>query len=151
MSQTHEYSVDSARVAAERDGLGDLVAEFLASPGSDNAALAELLSHPPRTWIGPIRLPISELHRLAGPDDHPVLCAWDEDDWRDDVEDLAESLDDGAVPPPVVVSWKQDHLVLEDGNHRVEAVRRAGQEEVWAIVGFASPEERDAWSPPATR
>ena len=44
---------------------------------------------------------------------------------------------------PVIVSRNDDQLVLEDGNHRVEAIRRAGADEAWAIIGFESPEARD--------
>lgn len=148
MSQEQQYTVETARAAAERDELSAWVAEFLASPGSDNAALAEILSDPPRSWLTPIQLPIDQLHRLAGPGDQPVLFAWDEEDWRDDVDDLATRVEEGWEPPPVIVSWKRGHLVLEDGNHRVEALRRADRQDVWSVIAFASPEERDAWSPP---
>lgn len=149
MSERQEHSVETARAAAERGALAAWVVEFLGSPGSDNAALGELLSDPPRSWFGPVRLPIDELHRLAGPSDQPVLCAWDEEDWRDDVEDMARAIEEGWVPPPVIVSWKHGELVLEDGNHRVEAHRRAGHQEVWSVVGFATREQRAGWSPPA--
>ena len=39
MTDDESHSLDAARVAATRDELGAWVAEFLASPGSDNAAL----------------------------------------------------------------------------------------------------------------
>ena len=130
------FTVETARQAAERGELGEWVARFLASPGSDNAALAHGLTHPPRTWIGPVRLRIDQLHRLAGPPDHPVLCPVDEDDWRDDVDDLEEKVEGGWSPPPVVVTFRGDQLVLEDGNHRAEGLRRAGELEAWSLVGF---------------
>jgi hypothetical protein len=141
-----EYSVDAARGAAERDELGDWVARFLASPGSDNAALAEQLSERSGWWVGPLELPIDQLHRLAGPPDHPVLCPIDEDDWRDDVEDLAERAEEGWEPPPLIVTYRDGQLVLEDGNHRVEALRRAGEPRAWAVVGFETIEDRDRFS-----
>jgi hypothetical protein len=139
----HQFTVESARRAAERDELGDWVVEFLASPGSDNEALAAALGDPPRTWVGPVRLPLDQLHRLAGPPDHPVVCPVDEDFWRDDVQDLADKVDDGWQPPPMVVTFRDDQLVLEDGNHRAEGIRRAGEDEVWAVISFDSPAERD--------
>lgn len=143
---THDperYTVEAARQAAERGELGDWVARFLASPGSDNELLAAALSDPPRTWIGPVRLRIDQLHRLAGPADHPVLCPVDEDEWRDDVDDLEEKVEDGWEPPPMVVTFRDDHLVLEDGNHRAEGLRRAGEHDAWSVVSFESPDERD--------
>ena len=83
MSDDHEYSVEAAREAAELGELDAWVARFLASPGSDNAALADRLSEPPRWWLGPVLVPVDQLYRLAGPPDAPVLCPVDEDYWRD--------------------------------------------------------------------
>jgi hypothetical protein len=149
MTDDHEFSVDAAREAAARDELGDWVARFLASPGSDNAELAHGLTQPPRWWLGPVRLPVAGLHRLAGPPGHPVLCPVDDDDWRDDVDEMAERIDDeGWEPPPVIVTHQDGRLMLEDGNHRAEGIRRAGEDEVWAIVGFDDPAARDAFVPP---
>ena len=148
MDHVQEYSVTTARQAAERDELGDWVADFLASPGSDNAELGEQLTSRPRWWAGPVQLPLDQLNRLAGPPGAPVMREVDEDDWRDDVDDLAADVVDGHEPPPVIVSHQGGQLVLEDGNHRVEALRRAGRTEAWGVVGFDDPAERDAFTPP---
>lgn len=147
----HEFTVTGARAAAERNELGDWVRRFLSSPGSDNAELGAQLTSEERWWIGPIELPIESLHRLAGPADDPVLVAVDDDYWRDDVEDMAEKVaDDGWEPPPVVVMYRDDQLVLEDGNHRVEALRRGDADDAWAVVGFESSDERDRFLARAT-
>lgn len=138
------YTIDAARAAAGRDELEAWVAEFLASPGSDNAELAEQLRDRVHCWIGPVELPFSQLHRLAGPPGHPVLVEWDEDDWRDDVADLSDKVEEGWEPPPVVVTQNDaGQLVLEDGNHRVEGMRRSGEDTAWAVVGFATTSARD--------
>jgi hypothetical protein len=146
MSDGREYSVETARKASERDELGDWVAAFLASPGSDNAALGEKLSDQVDCWLGPVELPISRLHRLAGPPGAPVLCPVDEDYWDDRVDDMEDKVEDGWEPPPVIVTTQGDQLVLEDGNHRVESLRRAGEKTAWAIIGFADSEERDGFA-----
>jgi hypothetical protein len=143
MTDGQDFTVESAREAAERDELADWVARFLASPGSDNPLLAQILTDPPRTWIGPVQLRLDQLHRLAGPPDHPVLCPVDDDEWRDDVNDLEEKVAEGFEPPPMVVTFRDEQLVLEDGNHRAEALRRAGEDGVWAVVSFVDPAERD--------
>jgi hypothetical protein len=73
----------------------------------------------------------------------------DEDYWRDDVEDMAARIEDRWEPPPVIVSHRDGQLVLEDGNHRVEGLRRAGKERAWAVIAFEDPEERDRFVAPS--
>src|SRR3954454_3687105 len=140
MAAEHPYSLETARGAAERGRLGDWVAAFLASPGSDNEVLAAKLSEPRRHWLGPVPLPILRLHRFAGPPGHPVLRPTDEDEWRDDVEQMAELVDDGSELPPVIVTYRAGLLLVEDGNHRVEALRRAGARKAWVGVGLDAAE-----------
>lgn len=143
MSDEPDFTMQGARDAATRDDLNAWVAAFLASPGSDNAELGRMLTDPPRHWIGPVLVPFDQLHRLAGPEGHPVLCPVEDHEWRDDVAELADKIDDGLQPAPVVVSARDDQLVLEDGNHRVEALRQAGHHRTWGVVGFTDPAERD--------
>ena len=142
MTDDHPYSVTTAREAAERDDLAAWVAAFLASPGSDNAPLAEILSERPDNWTGPVQLPIDRLSRLAGPPGAPVLEEVEEHEWRDDVEDLKERVE-GWEPPPLIVTCRDDQFLVEDGNHRIEGMRRAGVDEAWSIINFEDPAERD--------
>jgi hypothetical protein len=143
MSDRHDFSLGSAREAAAQDELDEWVARFLASPGSDNTELAGMLSDRLGWWTGPVQLPIDQLNRLAGPPGHPVLETVDEDDWRDDVEELSEKVENGFEPPPVIVAYRDGQLVLEDGNHRVEGLRQAGEELAWSLVGFESRDDRE--------
>src|SRR4051812_22648285 len=115
-------------------------------PGSDNEVLAAKLSEPRRHWLGPVPLPIQRLHRFAGPPGHPVLRTTDEDEWRDDVEQMAELVDDGSELPPVIVTYRAGLLLVEDGNHRVEALRRAGARKAWVVVGFDTAQEREQFT-----
>jgi hypothetical protein len=148
MDDGNEYTVASAREAADRDDLATWVADFLASPGSDNAELGRQLTETERWWLGPLQLPIDQLHRLAGPPGAPVIEVVDEDEWRPDVEDAAERIESGWEPPPVIVSHRAGQLVLEDGNHRVEGLRRANTDLTWAVIAFDDPDERDAFVAP---
>ncbi len=136
-----QYTLDSAREAASQDRLGDWVVEFLASDGSDNAALGAELTRRHRHWLGPLRLPLDELNRFVGPEGDPVLVEVDDDYWDSRVTDMADKIDDGFVPAPLVVSFQGGRLHLEDGNHRVESLRRSGRAEGWAVVGFRDASE----------
>ena len=143
------YSLDAARKAAEGGDLGEWVTRFLASPGSDNEPLAATLAERNQSWTGPVRLPLSQLNRLAGPPEDPVLCPVDDDEWHDRVDDMARRIEeDGWEPTPLIVTYRNDQLVLEDGNHRAESLRRAGREDVWAVVGFENDADRAAFDPP---
>jgi hypothetical protein len=148
MSDDETLSLASARDAADRGELSDWVARFLSSPGSDNAALAETLTRGERWWAGPVELPFDELHRLAGPSDAPVLGEFGDDDLET-VDEMEESIDDGWEPPPLIVSYRDGQLVLEDGNHRVEGLRRNGVRRGWSIICFERRDERDAFTVPA--
>jgi hypothetical protein len=143
MTDEHPYSVTTAREAADRDQLAAWVAEFLASPGSDNAALAEILAERPDNWAGPVQLPLDQLNRLAGPPGAPVLEEVEEHEWRDDVEELKERVEEGWEPPPLIVTCREGQYLVEDGNHRIEGMRRAGAEEAWSIINFEDAAERD--------
>ena len=79
-----------------------------------------------------------------------MLVAVDDDFWRDDVDDMAECIDDDWEPPPVIVTYQDGEYVLEDGNHRVEGLRRAGRSRAWAIVGFDHPDARDRFAASGT-
>ncbi len=148
MSDAEVFSVASAREAADREELGEWVARFLSSPGSDNADLAEQLSDRVRSWIGPLEVPIDRLHRLAGPPGEPVLCPVDDDYWGDNVDEMEAKVEDGWEPPPVIVTYRDGRLELEDGNHRVEGLRRAGRDRAWAVIAFDDPAERDRFETP---
>lgn len=141
-----EFSLESARVAAEHDQLPDWVARFLASAGSDNAVLADQLTKELRWWRGPVRLPLDELQRLAGPPGDPVVCPVDEQYWDERVHEMEDLAENGWEPPPLIVAYRDDKLVLEDGNHRVESLRRAGRQSAWAVVGFSSCEDQDRFA-----
>lgn len=144
MISDHEASVDGARAAHERGELDRWVDGFLRSPGSDNEDLADELGSSESFWHGPVELPFDELNRLAGPPDQPALARLHDDD-RDTVEAMTESIDDGWEPAPLIVSRRDGQLVVEDGNHRIEALRRSGHTRYWSVVAFDEREQRDAF------
>jgi hypothetical protein len=145
------FSVEAAQTASQEGRLAGWVADFLSSPGSDNEALAAHLSEQPGCWRGPVLVPLNQLHRLAGPEGEPVLRVVDDDEWRDDVEEMKDEIEEGWDPPPLIVSYRRGQLVLEDGNHRVESLRRAGAREGWAVLHFEDPAEWEQFGPVPSR
>jgi len=138
-----QFSLASARAAAAEHRIEAWVGAFLASPGSDNAVLAAGLAKQRHWWLVPLQLPIADLHRLAGPErDATVPIA--PQDWTHDVDDMESSLDEGWEPPPLLAQHCHGEFLLQDGNHRCEALARAGAQTAWVLVYFDDEAERDA-------
>ncbi|MCJ7437056.1 MAG: hypothetical protein MUP97_04750 [Acidimicrobiia bacterium] len=139
------FDLASAHRAAELDETALWVGDFLASPGSDNEVLAAALAQREHWWAGPLSIPVEELVRLAGPEDD-ALCPIEDDEWEDDVSAMEESVEQGWEPPPLLAEFQDGRLLLQDGNHRYEALVRTGAPSAWALVYFDDPDERDAFS-----
>jgi hypothetical protein len=138
----NEFSLASARAAAAEDRTAIWVGDFLASRGSDNPALAAALAQRRHWWVGPICVPLEALERLAGPEDDALVPVADEV-WEHDVGDMEESIEEGWEPPPLLAQYQRGRLLLQDGNHRYEALRREGAREAWVLLFFDDPNERD--------
>jgi hypothetical protein len=145
------FSLATAREAAARDELALWVGDFLASRGSDNEVLAAALAQQRHWWLGPIEVPLDELVRLAGPEED-ALVEIERAEWEHDVGEMEESVEQGWEPPPLLVQYQDGRLLLQDGNHRYEALARAGESHAWVIVWFDDPAARDRFAaalPPA--
>ena len=149
-----KFSLASARAAAAAGQTAIWVGDFLASRGSDNEVLAAALAQREHWWLGPIEVAVERLERLAGPDD--ALVPIEPDEWEDDVSDMEESIEEGWEPPPLLAEYQAGRLLLQDGNHRYEALVREGAETAWVLIYFEDPAARDQFiraepGPPAAR
>ncbi len=144
MKNDPRFSLAAARRAAENEQTALWVGDFLASRGSDNEILAAALAQKRHWWHGPVRLPIDQLVRLAGPEDD-ALVPIEEEEWEEDVEGMEEALEEGWEPPPLLVEYQDGKLLLQDGNHRYEALQRAGDTQAWVLIYFGDPDIRDAF------
>jgi hypothetical protein len=145
------FSLKSAFEASERDELALWVGDFLASRGSNNAVLAAALAQDRHWWLGPVTVPVDDLVRLAGPEPD-ALVEIEADEWEHDVSEMEESVEQGWDPPPLLVEYQDGRLLLQDGNHRYEALVRAGESHAWVVVWFDDPDARDRFAadlPPA--
>jgi ParB-like nuclease domain len=143
VTDDEKISVTSAKRAADEGRLAEWVVDFLSSPGSSNPELAAALALRGTIYLGPIRLALDRLTPMAGPDGDKVVVPVAKEDWESDVEDMAESIEEGWHPPPLLVSHHDGEYFLEDGNHRCETLRRTDATHAWAILLFADEAERD--------
>ena len=145
MTSSGDFSVDSAQRAAEQGLLSEWVSDFLASSGSDNAELAAAFAFSGAIYLGPLQLELDRLTPMAGPNEDKVVVPVAEDDWESDVEEMEHSVEQGWDPPPLLVTHRDGQFLLEDGNHRFEALRRSGEARGWAILAFADETKRAAF------
>ena len=143
MTSYEEFSLASAQRAADDGMLAEWVVGFLASPGSDNAELAAALAFNGAAYLGPIRFELDRLTPMAGPDEGSVVVPVPKEDWESDVEAMEHSIEEGWLPPPLLVSHRDGNYYLEDGNHRYETLCRSGATHAWTILLFADEAERD--------
>lgn len=145
MTARDGFDMAGARRAAAAGETARWVGDFLASKGSDNAILAAALALRPHWWLGPIELPIDDLIRLAGPEDD-ALVPIDEQEWESDIRSMTESVESGWEPPPLLAEFQAGRILLQDGNHRYEALARDGAASAWVLVYFDDEDERDSFA-----
>jgi hypothetical protein len=139
------FDLASARAAAAEDRTAIWVGDFLASRGSDNEVLAAALALREHWWLGPTRVRLEDLVRLAGPEDD-ALVPIDAQEWEGDIDDMAQSLEEGWEPPPLLAEYQDGRLLLQDGNHRYEALQREGAPDAWVLIFFEDPAERERFT-----
>ena len=143
MTDDAEFSLASARHAADEGRLAEWVVDFLASPGSSNSALAAAFAMSGARYVGPIRFALGRLTPMAGPIGDDVVVPVAEEVWESEVEAMEHSIEQGWHPPPLLVSHHDGKYYLEDGNHRYETLRRTGATYAWIILLFLDEAERD--------
>ena len=82
--------------------------------------------------------------RLAGPEDD-ALVPIAEGEWEADVQSMEASVASGWEPPPLLAEYQDGRVLLQDGNHRYEALAREGAATAWVLVYFDDPAARDGF------
>ena len=104
-----------------------------------------------RFWAGPLELPLDRLTRQYGPEE---TMPWKEarEQWESRVTALqnafAHPLD---MPPMIARAVEEEHgasgfrLLINDGAHRHEALKRLGETTGWVLVWFDSAVQQRAF------
>jgi hypothetical protein len=129
-----EFSLRGARDAATAGRIGDWVDAFLrnATLGA-NLPMADGLRKERRWWIGPVRIPLSSLTRICGPEvgmPYRTTPAA----WEARVSAIVAAATDPETLPPLILEYRAGSLAVCDGNHRYEALRRLGATTAWSVV-----------------
>jgi hypothetical protein len=59
---------------------------------------------------------------------------------------MQESIEEGWEPPPLLAEYQDGRLLLQDGNHRYEALVRAEEDATWVLVFFDDEDDYKAFT-----
>lgn len=127
------FDLESCQDSAEAGNLQDWVLDYLASGDWANLGLRDGLLLHKRYWTGPLPMAISRLERCCGPEAGMAYHV-PGDIWKKRVEEIAAGLTDARRLPPLIVEWRERHLVIRDGNHRHAAMTLKGWTSCFAVI-----------------
>ncbi|MCL6603732.1 MAG: hypothetical protein K6T94_12715 [Paenibacillus sp.] len=127
-----KFNVDEAIQFAKQGCLEEWVHLFLKTIG-DNAGLSEGLKIQKRYWAGPLLMPLDRLRRCCGPEENMEYYNPSES-WEPHIISFCQLLQEGWDYAPLIVQHHEAELIITDGNHRHEAMRRLNYKEYWVIL-----------------
>lgn len=147
LPMSHKHDVASARRAAAEDRLLEWILDYLRQPSWANRSLAAILTGQRPILRGPIKVPLSELRRIAGPEEG-IRYRKDPEVWAREISAITESCGHPDELPPILVRLVEGRYELSDGNHRLAALTELGATEAWAIVWHdREPRWQGWWNP----
>ena len=141
---TYDRTLSCAFRYAEEGRIAEWVHAYLCSDGR-NVPFSDGLKLAPRVWIGPVKIPLSLLTRICGPEED-MRWRVGAEGFEQGVVRLMREIEEGADLPPLIVHCAPEGLELNDGNHRLEAYRRLGIGEGFAV--FWATEGEEEFIPP---
>jgi hypothetical protein len=112
---------------------------FLRSEGN-NVGLADGLLLKKRFYFGPILYDISKLQRCCGPE-KSMKYRTPEDEFDKKVNSIINRILAGWEIPPIIVNYDNKKMIINDGNHRYEAYKRIGRNQIKVIFWVTKERE----------
>lgn len=125
-------TLESALTFAEADKLEAWIHAFLLGEG-DNRAFSEGLKKKERVYFPPIELALDQFERCCGPEAGLLYPVNEEGFWQRVYSIRDRYLNGDWDMPPLIVNVDTENYILNDGNHRYEALRQLGIESYWVI------------------
>lgn len=126
------FSVEEAKNFSEQGRMEEWVHIFLKTVG-ENKEFSNGLKLERRYWLGPILISLNEINRCCGPEGNMEYQV-PNTEWENQIKKFCEMLEKGWECPPLIVQHQSGKLIINDGNHRYEAMKRLGFKECWVIL-----------------
>ena len=145
-----DFTVKGARRCAEQGRLEAWIQAYLSTGEDDfHQRLGAWFNRAERFWVGPVEMPLSRLIRRLGPEE---AMPWKEpcEDWERRVTSIQRAVAHPGDMPPMIARAVRDEagafqLLLNDGAHRHEALKRLGETTFWVLIWFDSAALRRAF------
>lgn len=121
---------ESALLAQKSGQLSEWVQELLHSEGSTD--LAKSLAEEKIIAIEIYDFPLTKLKKIQGPEEN-VSDRQSPHVWEESVSAISRKILEGYKPAPLIVTDFWNYFEIADGNHRQEALLRAGKTHYWTI------------------
>jgi len=126
------YTLESAIEAGEAGTLRDWVIAFLEAEGNNLKLAQGLRINQTIRFFGPKEADLAPMKRMCGSPEEKLQ--YTDNDWDARVDAMVTAIQQGWNPPPIIISDYYDpEGNLTDGNHRHEALLRAGYTKYWTI------------------
>lgn len=126
------FTVEEAMSFSKEERIEEWVHLFLNSVG-DNVPFSEGLKLEKRYWTGPLLIKLDKLKRCCGPEPNMEYFNAPEQ-WECEISKFQQLIRNGWEMPPLIVQHDGNDLIVNDGNHRLEAMNREGIGECWVII-----------------
>jgi hypothetical protein len=126
------FTVKEAVSFSKEGRIEEWVHLFLNSVG-DNVPFSEGLKLEKRYWTGPLLIKPDKLRRCCGPEPNMKYFNAPED-WECEISKFQQLIRNDWEMPPLIVQHVENELIVNDGNHRLEALIREGIEKCWVII-----------------
>ena len=129
----YEPTTTSAIAHASHGRLEEWVHLFLCNEGC-NVPFSDGLKLEPRRYTGPQQMDLCLLIRCCGPEDN-MKFQEPARDFRKRVASIMKKYKTGKWDmPPLIANRVDGHYELNDGNHRLEALKSLGITSFWVII-----------------
>lgn len=117
------------------------IQDFLRSEGN-NIALADGLLLKTRYYHGPVNIKLSLLTRCTGPE-NDMKYKVSEESFNQRIDGIIKRLETGWILPPILVNYCDGNVTINDGNHRYEAYKRMGYDQIPGVFWVTEKSDFD--------
>lgn len=135
----YENTLSSATSFAKENKIDEWIHTYL-KDGDRNIPFSDGLKLFERYFIGPIKMPTNLFERCCGPEEN-MKYKVDKDYFPIHVKALEDSIKSDPDMPPLISHYVEHSFEMNDGNHRLQAYKNLGIEEISVIIWITEEAE----------